>query len=318
MNFVHRYSRILLNKLERAETKFSSLIGYIYCLLANLCSSLRNLYVRKGFEIPHYQLHYFRVLSLTFIMYFVLRSQKEPLVNPSKKINILLIFIGFFGLLAGASSFYGFQVIPLNEASVIFQTQPVISSILAVIVLKESFDLVQYISVVLCTAGVLLVAKPSFLFGEAETTSHQTIHRLSGTISLLFAASMNGIQSILVKRVVAFVNSNLSVFYIGLIPTLFGGLLILFAGVAPMNYNEWLITLNIVIYGILAQVLYNRSFKFGYAGKLSIMGYSQIIFGFILDFFILNSVPDIYSLIGAILVFSCVLLRLYKTMKDES
>ncbi len=318
MNFVRRSSRVLSSQLERIEIKFSYLIGYVYCLLANLCSSLRNLYVRKGFEIPHYQLHYFRVVSLTFVMYFILRRQSVPLVSPSKKINKLLFFIGLFGLLAGASSFYGFQVIPLNEASVIFQTQPVISSILAVLVLNESFDTIQYISVILCTGGVLLVAKPSFLFGETTTTSHQTIQRLPGTISLLFAASMGGVQSILVKKVVAFVNSNLSVFYIGLIPTLFGGFLILFEGVAPMNFDEWMITLNIVIYGILAQILYNRSFKFGYAGKLSMMGYSQIIFGFVLDFFILNSIPDIYSLIGAILVFSCVLLRLYKSMTDES
>jgi len=317
MSYFKKFMPSFFHHILQIEAKYSYLAGYVYCLCASFCTSLRNMYLRKAYDVPHFQLFFLRVLSLCVIMHFVLKWQQQSLVTPIKRINRLLLAIGLTGTVGGACSFYGFQVIPLNEATVIFQTQPVIASLLAVFLLREKYDLVQFLSAIFCTIGILLVSKPSFLFDRIDDSINKNSERISGSISLLFAAIAIGFQSILVKKVVSYVNPNLSVFYIGLIPSIFGSFLMILEGVKPMSFDEWIIMSYIIVLGFIAQVLYNRSYRFGDAGKIVMMGYSQIIFGFILDILVLKSSLDGFSVIGAFFVFGCVFLRLFKILRDK-
>jgi len=319
MSYFYTFIPSCFQQVQKIEAKLPYLIGYIYCLGASFCTSLRNMFVRRAYDVPHFQLFFLRVLSLCIIMHFILKWQRQPLVTSYKKINRLLVIIGLTGTVGGACSFYGFQVVPLNEATVIFQTQPVIASFLAVFLLKENFDFIQILSAIFCTIGILLVSKPSFLFGDlGNSPIEKNNEKTTGSLSLLLAALAIGFQSIFVKKVVSFVNSNLSVFYIGLIPSIFGSFLMVLEGVKPMTFDEWIVMTYIIVLGFFAQVLYNRSYRFGDAGKIVMMGYSQIIFGFVLDVLVLGSTLDSFSVIGALFVFGCVFLRLFKLWRDKA
>jgi len=208
-------------------------------------------------------------------------------------------------------------MVPLNEATVISQTQPAIAGILAVVFLRESYDLVQFLTTIFCTIGVLLITKPGFLFGNAVEALNLEAERmrLEGTFILLFAAVVVSFQMIVIKKLVAHISPNLSAFYIGLIPSLFGSFMMIGKGVKPLDSQTWFYLINIMVFGFLAQVLVNRAFKFGDAGKIGVMSYSQIIFGFLLDMYVLGTTPDFYSAIGAMSIFCCVFLRIYKTWK---
>ena len=316
MKFLQLSQSYSFSFVSSIESQFPHIIGYIYCLLANLCSSFRNMFVRKAHDVPHFQLFYLRVLSLTIILYFIHKCQKQPMITKSSRINAMLIFIGVMSLLSGSSNFYGFQMIPLNEASVIFQTQPAIQSVLAALFLKEVYDFTQFLSTLFCTIGVLLVVKPDFIFGGGLAPLEDESNRIKGTVSLLFSAVVAGFQSITIKKTVAHVSSNLSVFYIGMIPAVLGSFLILTEGIKEMTYDEWVMMTGIILLGFLAQILYNRGYTFGDAGKIAVMGYSQIIFGYILDIWLLGTVPDFYSIIGSVFIFCCMFLRIYQTWKN--
>ena len=226
--------------------------------------------------------------------------------------------IGFISLIGGSLNFYGFQRVPLNEASVIFQTQPAISSILAVFILGEAYDLTQLLCTIFCTIGVILVTKPIFIFGEtfAKHKNEQS-DQVKGVVSLLLSAFVISSQSIAIKKIIGSINTNLSVFYIGLIPSLLVSCLMLNQGIKEMSYHKVIAVINITIQGFLGQVLYNRAYKFGDAGKIALMGYSQIIFGYLLDIYVLETTPDFYSTMGAMSIFCRVFLKIFQTWRND-
>lgn len=306
-----------INLVEKLETKKPHIIGYVYFVIANLFYAFLNMNVRRASSVPRFQLFYFRSIFPALMFYLVNRSRGQAPFSPSWKINKLLVVNGIMYLIGGSCIFYGFQVVPLGEATVLFQTNPAISGILAAILLSEAYDVIQFSITVLCTLGVILISKPAFIFSSLGENVPEDPERGKGIISLLVGAFMIGLQSVVIKRVVSEIDSNLSAFYIGLIPSLLGSVLMLTEGVKLVNMDEFIIIAMIAVLGFLAQVFYNRAFKFGDAGKITIMAYSQIIFGFLLDIYILGTTPDFYSVVGAAFIFCCMFLRIYKTTRDK-
>lgn len=303
---------------DKLEGKKPHLMGYTYFVIANLCYAFLNMNVRRASTVPHFQLFFFRSLFPTLMFYCVNHVRRQAPFSHSTKVNKLLIYSGIMYLIGGSCIFYGFQVVPLGEATVLFQTNPAISGILAALLLSEAYDVIQFSITVLCTIGVMLIAKPAFLFGSLiNEMPEDDPERAKGIISLLIGAFMIGLQSVVIKKVVSQIDSNLSAFYIGLIPSLLGSMMMLTEGANVLSRDEMVIMGYIAVLGFLAQVFYNRAFKFGDAGKITIMAYSQIIFGFLLDIYVLGTTPDFYSMIGATFIFCCMFLRIYKTTRDK-
>jgi len=67
--------------------------------------------------------------------------------------------------------------------------------------------------------------------------------------------------------------------------------------------------------GYAGSFLMNYSMKFGDAGKISLMGYSEMLFGYLLDIFLLGTRPEFYSIIGSMLIFSCIFIQIYEITK---
>ena len=320
MNPLKALSKSILYQIEETENKrIPSLIGYIYFLLANLCYSFLNMNVGRLSTVPPYQLFYLRNLWPTMMFYFILRANKQPRFTKSIRLNKLVIFNGLLYAIAGPSYFYGFQVVPLNEATVIFQTNPAISGILAVFFLGEAYDAIQLSITLFCTIGVILIAKPAFLFGSYVGDENiNNPERAQGILSLLLGSFAIGSMSIVIKKIVTLIDSNFSAFYIGLIPSIVMPFLMLQNPPKNLDFDEIVLIIQIIIFGFLAQVFYNRAFKFGDASKISLMAYSQILFSTVLDIYVIGTVPDKYSLIGATFIFCCMFLRMYQTWIIES
>lgn len=300
------------------EKRFPSIIGYIYSILANFLFSTTSLFIGRARHIPTFQLVYYRIISLMLILYFNNKSQKISLFTTQKRLNLLLICVGLTSSIGAPSIVRGFQLVPLSEAVVVLQTQPVFASILALLVLKESYDLLQFLSTILCTIGVLMIAKPSFLFSTEAAPEQDEVSRILGIICLLVAALVIAVQALLIKTLVKSVSSNLSAFYVGLIPSLLIMWLMLTENVITLTLDDWIIVGSVIICSYFGQILYQRCFRFGDAGKIAVMGYSQIIFGYVLDIFVVGASIDFYSTIGGLLIFCCFFVRIYQTLKQSS
>lgn len=318
MKIISRVSSSIFQYFDFLETKFAHTIGYVYALIGHLSLTLLSMNIRRAADIPHYQIVYFRTLSLAVMVYITCKFTNQPCTSSSKRINLTLLILGSIGLVGGSLGYYGIQKVPLSESSVLLQTTPAFTSLLAFIFLKEKYDWFHFGTLVFCTIGVLLVAKPPFLFeGYSSSNIQDNEYREAGIIALLTNAFINGINFVILKTLAASISSNLSVFYGGLIPCLLSPLLVVTEGVKTFTLTHWYYMINVFIFGYFGQVFLVRSLKFGKPGRLATIGYSQIVFSCVLDLVVLGSVPDFYSLMGGLFILCCMILSLYRTIITE-
>jgi drug/metabolite transporter (DMT)-like permease len=81
----------------------------------------------------------------------------------------LLILRGILGFISLCAFYYAVIHLPLAEATVIQYTNPVFTALLAALTIGESLRLRQVGLTLLSLLGVLLVARPSALFGGSAT-----------------------------------------------------------------------------------------------------------------------------------------------------
>ena len=165
-----------------------------------------------------------------------------------------------------------------------------------------------------CTIDVLLVAKPPFLFeGYTIPTIQNDEYRGVGIIALLMNALINGISFIILKPLATSINSNLSVFYGGLIPCL---LSLADIDRRSQKFHPDSLVLHVKCFNIWL-LRTSVSCQIFQVWKTREIGYHRIfsdIFSCVLDLVVLGSSPDFYSLIGGFFILSCMILSLYRTI----
>ncbi|XP_010172629.1 solute carrier family 35 member G1 [Antrostomus carolinensis] len=115
---------------------------------------------------------------------------KTGFLGPKGK-RIFLFFRGVLGSSAMILLYYAFQVMPLADATVITFSSPVFTSLLAWIFLKEKYSIWDLLFTLFAITGVVLIARPPFLFGsnvtgiEGSYTDHLkgTIAAVTSTVS---------------------------------------------------------------------------------------------------------------------------------------
>ena len=100
-------------------------------------------------------LFYFPIVILYKLPIFGLRGERATLYTQ-----------GFLAFIAFGLMYISYRLIPLADASTIVFSSPVWTSIFAAVFLKEPCGLVQTLTIVIALIGVLLISKPSFLFGS--------------------------------------------------------------------------------------------------------------------------------------------------------
>ena len=106
---------------------------------------------------------YLCFLSMT-VSYF-----DAPLIRFSKKI---LVFIRLFiGTVALFGKVWSLQNLPLGDATALFFTSPLFTAIIARVFLKEKLNPVHIGAMLAGLAGVILIAKPNFIFKTNSETA---------------------------------------------------------------------------------------------------------------------------------------------------
>lgn len=86
----------------------------------------------------------------------------------------------------------------LDVASTIHFASPVFVTIFAYFLLKEPFSKLQIMTGALTLFGVIIIAKPEFIFGAESTTVHEM--RFEGTLLAVIASMTAGISMISLRK----------------------------------------------------------------------------------------------------------------------
>ncbi|NXB97494.1 S35G1 protein, partial [Vidua chalybeata] len=279
-------------------------LGLFYTILSAFLFSVASLFLKKIEDVHSVEVSAFRCV---FQMAFVLPGliyYKTGFLGPKGK-RIFLFFRGFLGSTAMVLLYYAYQVMPLADATVITFTSPVFTSLLAWIFLKEKYSLWDLLFTLFAVTGVILIARPPFLFGSHVTGIEGSYSdHLKGTIAAIASTLSAASTIVILRKVGKSVHYFLSIWYYAVIG-LIGCVIALFV------LNEWrlphcgrdrVFLILIGLLGLGGQVFLTKALQIEKAGPVSIMRTMDVVFAFILQVLFLNHLPTWWTVGGALCV----------------
>lgn len=161
---------------ERTEdfSPLKRILGVIFAMFSCIFFAFSSLLVKLLQEIPPQEVVFFRSLVQVVFVLPPLIYSEVPVFGDTKHLPFLCVR-GIAGTLALCCQFYAFQHMPLADATVIVFSSPIFTGVLAHFLLGEAWGLFDALATLLCFTGVVLIARPTFLFARlSEPTSEQT------------------------------------------------------------------------------------------------------------------------------------------------
>jgi drug/metabolite transporter (DMT)-like permease len=208
----------------------------------------------------------------------------------------LLLARGIWGYAALSCGFYAMTKLPLAEATMIQYLHPVFTAMLAAVVLGERADRSLAASVLLGSAGVLLVTRPAFLFEAGGATLHPL-----GVAAALGGALLTAVAYVGVRELARTEHPLVIVLWFPLVSLPASLPATVASGVWPRGF-EWLVLLGVGVFAQIGQVCLTRGLALEPAGRAMAISYVQIAFATLWGVLFFGEVPGVATLLGSLLV----------------
>jgi len=256
-------------------------------LSALFFSAMAALAKLAGGEIPLFEIVLARSLVVAVLSGWAVARAGTGFVGREPRLLVLRGVLGFSAL----SCFY-FAVVrlPLADATVIHFMNPVFTAVAAAIILHEHLGLMEGLLIVSSLGGVIMVARPAFIFGA------NTLNPLAVGVGLVGALLAAGAY-VAVRRLRS-ESANLIIFYFAAVSTLLSLPGVLLHPVLP-SPSMWLVLAGVGLATHLGQVFVTHGFKLERAGRASAIGYLQIVFAAGWGWLLFREAPDFWTWAGA-------------------
>ena len=266
-----------------------------------------NSFVRLAGDIPSVQKSFFRnAVAFVFALVILLKSHTSLL--PAKKSNTgLLILRAACGTTGILCNFYAVDNLVLSDASMLNKMSPFFAVVFSFIFLKEKTTLVQTMGVIVAFLGSLLIIKPTF-------SNMEIIPSVIGLVGGIAAgAAYTAVRALGLKGekgpYIVFFFSGFSCLVT---------LPFLIFDFHPMTIEQWLILVAAGLAAAGGQFTITAAYRYAPAKEISVYDYSQIIFSAIFGFFLFSQIPDIFSVLGYIVICGmAVVMFLYNNKKSK-
>lgn len=215
----------------------------------------------------------------------------------------LLIFRGVAGFTALLFFFYNIANIPLGEAMTFSKTSTIFSAIFAYIFVKEKLGFKGWLGIFVGFIGILFISK--FDGGSLDKTEWLGI--LTGVGAGLAYTSVRELRTYYDSRTIV-----LSFMIIGTVGPLLLMLIsevyvnddfdFLFAPFVMPQSDDWLFIVLLGVFATFAQIYMTKAYSVAKAGIIGTISYANIIFSITIGIFLGDSFPDIWIILGIILI----------------
>ena len=264
--------------------------GIIYIVVAAFGFSVMSLFVKLAGDLPAFQKAFFRnFIALIFITVMMLR---ENIGFAPKKENIPgLLGRSLCGTLGLLCNFYALGTLNLSDANMLNKLSPFFAIIFSIFLLREKPTAAQVLGVAVAFGGSLLIIKPGF-------ADAQLIPAIAGVLGGLGAGAAYTFVRKLGKKGE---NSKRIVFYFSASSCLFC-LPFLIVQYKSMTFLQTLYLIFAGTFACVGQLGITKAYLCAPAKEISVYDYTQVIFAALLGFFVFGDLPDIWSVLGYILI----------------
>ncbi|KAF0684529.1 Aste57867_23528 [Aphanomyces stellatus] len=240
-----------------------------------------------------------------FILISILATRTSLYV--SRDMVPLVAYRSVSGFFVMALSYWTMSQMVLADASCIIFTSPVMTFLMGALVLGEHIKPVDFGLAISCFGGVVFVARPAFLFGEADSpVAHGSKYAVLGGLA---AAAFQASSYVVIRRLKS-VHYLVVIFYFMLLSIVVSAIwIVVVEGVrgfqASMSTAVWWACVGSGFFGFIGQLCVTKGFQLEHAGIASVMRYLDIVFVFIWDSTFLREHISVWSFVGAAIIFSC-------------
>ncbi|KAL7293644.1 solute carrier family 35 member G1 [Trichogramma pretiosum] len=300
------------SNISLPKCKTCPYLGLILATVSSLFFSLCSVIVKYLVNINPMELAAFRFVGVLLpAIPIVIYKGAHPFPKGRRLMLILRSFIGATGLML---SFYAFRHMPLADASVIVFSVPVFVAIFARIFLKEPCGLFNVVTICLTLIGVVLITRPPIIFGKTvnsltdsniDTEQEDLWGAMAALSATLFGANAYVLLRALKGLHFSVIMTNFGSFALVqtvLVSWAIGALCL------PQCGKERLLIVALALFSFGGQILLTLALQMEQAGPVAIARSADIVFAFFWEILFFNEIPNKFSIGGAILVTSSVLL----------
>ena len=278
-------------------------IGIIFAILAYLCFSILDA-TQKTLILYHsvFQLllvKYFFVLFLSLV-----ESKRKNNLNfyKSKKIK-LQIFRSLLSVIESGCFVLSFKYLSLADAHSVGSLAPVIVVALSAIFLKEKVSTKTWIAIFVGFVGVLIILRPTSSIFDPKA------------LLPLLAAFVLGLYQVVTKKVSEHDTTETSLFYTSIIGIFVMSLLAsnFWSPVSSSSYILFLIVGIFFSLGIYLQII---ALSMARASIIQPFHYTLIFWAIIFGYIFYNDIPDLFTIVGAVIITLSGIFVLTQSTKD--
>lgn len=253
-------------------------------------------------------------MSLTYVFavaYMVTHNVTDWLLGPKEVRGLLLLrsCVGFLGLF---SIYFSLRYLPLSDATVLTFLVPCCTLVMGYFFLDEGFSRKEAVAGLIALSGVVFIARPVGLFGgtsqdvEGETSAAQRLTAVG--VSLLGVLGASGAY-VTIRRIGKRAHALISVSMFSLCSCIISliGLIVTRQAVVIPKGRGILYLLLMGTAGFVAQFLLTMGLQREKAGRGSSALYLQLLFAVIWEKVIFDTMPDLWSAVGIVLILSSTL-----------
>ncbi len=289
----------------------------LYIIISAFCFALMNCFVRLSGDLPTIQKSFFRnFIALLAAGFIILKSAfKNNSENKLKAIKNefnykksdfpLLIIRAGFGTLGILGNFYAVSRLNISDASMLNKLSPFFAIVFSFLFLKEKPKLIQALGVLIAFLGSLFIIESSMNFAE-------TFPAIVGFCGGIGAGAAYTAVRALGQRGV---KGPKIVFFFSAFSCIVTLPFIIF-DYAPMSLKQTFILLMAGLAASGGQFSITAAYTNAPAKEVSVFDYSQIIFAAVLGYIIFDQIPDIYSVIGYVIIIGVSVLLFFYNKKN--
>ena len=269
--------------------KSKEILGIIFAIIAYFSFSILDAIQKSA--VLYYSIFQLLFIKYIFVLFLsVLEARRTKNINFYKSNNPKLQIIrSLLSILESGCFVLSFKYLSLANAHSVGSLAPVIVVALSAIILKEKVSAKTWIAIFIGFLGVLIILRPTSSIFDPKA------------LIPLFAAFVLGLYQVITKKVSKYDSNETSLFFTSII-----GLLVMSLLAPnfwkPIDNSLYPMFLGIGIFFSLGLYLQIIALSKARASIIQPFHYTLIFWAIIFGYIFYNDIPDMFTVIGAIII----------------
>ncbi|MBI3543941.1 MAG: DMT family transporter [Deltaproteobacteria bacterium] len=280
-------------KKTAKRTKNPATVAALYMVCAAAAFAVMGAFAKALHRLPAWEITFFRAL-INVIALLPWAISQPRIVATWRSEPLALSVRGVAGGLSALLYFYALGHMKLADASMIYQSSPIIVIILSALLLGETLSAASFLCTLVALIGIGLVIKPDLHFTTQGDLA--PLAALGGTIAaaVAYTAIKHATRKIPTRLIVLTFASVATLFAV--IPTILS--------FTPPTPVEWLLLLGTGSFATLGQETMTKSYAGLPASVASPIMLTSVAFSTLLGWAYWGEIPDRLSALGMLLIAS--------------